>query len=162
MAIEHAHENGNARQRPRAEIELLRRQGIYNLAQAAVGRRHDDAVAHWRHPRWIAEEIRAPQRRNRADPAERRPEPKQYEAHQRKAADERIALRMDRRELRADGFDDRHRYSAASAAGMSSLCDSVSSAIPGGLRLGAASSSPTSAKSSRAFAASRCRFHMLA
>ncbi len=60
VAVEHTHENGNARQRPAAEIELLRRHGIDDLADATVGRRHHDAVAQRRDALGIAEEIGAP------------------------------------------------------------------------------------------------------
>ncbi len=91
-----------------AELELLRRHGVDDLADAAVRRRHHDAVAHRRDPLRIAEEIGAPERRKRRQPAERRPQPQQNEAAERKAADEGIALRVDRRELRADRVDDGH------------------------------------------------------
>src|SRR6476659_1604878 len=95
--------------------------------------------------RRIAEEVVAPERYDRAEPAERRPQPKQNDGRERKAADEGIPLRMDRRELRADGIDDGHcaslpRHSAASAAA------GRSSSTWGGLRLGATFSASTSAR----------------
>ena len=56
-----------------AEAELRRRHRIDDLADAAVGRRDDEALAHRRHPLRIAKEIGAPERRHGAEPAERRP-----------------------------------------------------------------------------------------
>jgi hypothetical protein len=55
--------------------------------------------SHGRHARRVAEEISAPDGQRRADPAQRWPQPKQHEAQEREAADERIALRMDGHEL---------------------------------------------------------------
>src|SRR6185503_5059063 len=123
VAIEYAHENGDADERPLAEFKLLRWCRTGDTADTAVRRRHYDTFARRRHPRRIAEEIDAPERRHGGEPTERRPQPEQDDARQRKATDEGIALRMDRRQLRADGVDDRHcgslgqPYSAASAAG---------------------------------------------
>src|SRR5262249_45394013 len=62
-----------------------------------------------RHPWWVAEEIGAPERRDHSQPAERRPQPQENESDERKSADERIALRMDWRELRTDRVDDGHQ-----------------------------------------------------
>ena len=108
VAIEHAHEDRNPRQRPFAEPQLRRRHRIHHPADAAVGRRNHEALAQRRDADRVAEEIGAPGRRQRADPAERGPDEEQDQARQRKPADERIALRMDGRELRADGIDDGH------------------------------------------------------
>ena len=88
--------------------ELRRRHRIGDEADAAVGRRDHEPFGDRRHARRVAEEIRAPERQHRAEPAERRPQDEQHEARERKAADERIAFRVDRRELRADGVDDGH------------------------------------------------------
>jgi hypothetical protein len=108
MAVEHAHEDGNARERPDAELEFLRRHRIGHAAHAAVGRRDQDAFSRWCNPRRIAEEIRAPERRDDREPAERRPQPQQHQRNERESADEGIALRMNRRKLRADRADDGH------------------------------------------------------
>ena len=54
---------------------------------------------------------RAPDCQQRADPAKRRPDPEQNQTRKRKAADKRIALGMDRRNLRADGIGDGHQVS---------------------------------------------------
>src|SRR6202166_2465635 len=72
MAVEHAHEDRDARQRPVAETEFGRRQYLRHHRDAPVGRRHHDALAHRRHPHRIAEEQRAPDGKPRADPAQRR------------------------------------------------------------------------------------------
>jgi len=109
MAVEHAHEYRDARQRPVAETEFGRRQHLRHHRNATVGRRHDDALTHRRHPHRIAEKQRTPDGQQRADPAERRPDPEQNQAGKSKAADERIALGVHRRNLRADGVGDRHR-----------------------------------------------------
>ena len=103
--VEHAHEDRDARQRPVAEAELGGRQRMRD--HATPGRRPAPPPAPSTHGvtrGGIAEEQRAPDGEHGADPAERRPEPEQNEARQRKAADERIALGMDRRDLRADGI----------------------------------------------------------
>ena len=167
MAIEHAHEDRDPRQRPFAELEVLRRHRIGDEAHAAVRRRHHDALAHRRHAVGIAKEIDAPDRRHGAEPAQRRPQPEQEQADQREHADERQALAVDRRELGADGGENGHGHSAASARSIggsgrrsSSAGSARTSATVGGLRLGATGSSSTSASFSRACAASRCRFHM--
>src|SRR5258705_8745512 len=75
MAVEHAHEYRDARQRPVAETEFGRRQHLRHHRDASVGRRHDDALAYRRHPHRIAEKQRTPDGQQRADPAERRPDP---------------------------------------------------------------------------------------
>ena len=69
MAVEHAHEDRDPRQRPVAEPEFGRRQHLRDHRDAPVGRRHHDALAHRRHPHRIAEEQRAPDGQHRADPA---------------------------------------------------------------------------------------------
>ena len=62
-----------------------------------LNRRDDDTFTHRRDPHRIAKEQRAPDRQQRADPAQRRPDPEQDQGGQRKAADERIAFAMNRR-----------------------------------------------------------------
>src|SRR5262249_35139319 len=108
MTVEHAHEDGNAGERPIAERQFLRRHGFNYATDCAVGGRDQKAVSLRRHPLRIAEEIGAPQRRDHRQPAERRPQPQENESYERESADERIALRMDRRELRTDRVDDGH------------------------------------------------------
>src|ERR1700731_3040189 len=107
VAVEHAHEYRDARQRPVAEAEFGRRQYLRHHRDASVGRRHHDALAHRRHPDRIGKKQRAPPRQQRAEPAERRPDPEQNQARKRKAADKRIALGVNRRNLRANGVGDR-------------------------------------------------------
>src|SRR5882762_11714183 len=51
-----------------------------------------------------------PDRQQCADPAKRRPDPEQDQARKRKTADKRIALGVNRRNLRPDGISDGHRY----------------------------------------------------
>src|SRR5262249_46421189 len=111
VTIEHAHENGNAQQRPVAKAEFGRRDRIDDHGDTAVGRGDHDALAHRRDADGIAEEQRAPDREHGPDPAQRRPDPEQDQACKRKAADEGIALRVDRGNLRADRIGDGHRYS---------------------------------------------------
>ena len=82
-----------------AEIELRRRYGTGDAAHASVGRRNNNPLTCRRHPRRIAEEIDAPQRRHRREPAERRPQPEQHQRHERECPDEGITLGMDRGEL---------------------------------------------------------------
>src|SRR6266403_3201852 len=55
MAVEHAHEYRDTRQRTVAETEFGRRQYLRHHRDASVGRCHDDALAHRRHPHRIAE-----------------------------------------------------------------------------------------------------------
>src|SRR5882672_265230 len=167
VTVEHVHEDRDARQGALAEIELRRRHRVDDLAHAAVGGRDHQALARRRHPVGIAEEQRAPDCHDGADPAERRPEPEQKQARERKDADERQSFAMDRNDLPSDRRDNRHAHSAAwilatstgfavssTGLGTSSTC--------GGLRFGAITSSPISASFSRAASASRWRFHMLA
>src|SRR5450759_3170346 len=166
VAVEHAHEDRDARQRLVAQPELVRRRCRGDLADAAIGGRHHQALAHRGHPRRIAEEIGAPQGRQRAEPAERAPQPEQHQAGEREGADKGVAFRRDRHDLRANRIVARHvlSYSAASA-GASNGTEAASvliSSTCGGLRLGATSASPASASFSRASSASRWRFHMLA
>src|SRR5215472_2431371 len=73
VAVEHAHENRNARQWQFTKLELLRRDRADNLADPAVGRRHHEPLADRRYPRRIAKKISTPQCRDHADPAERWP-----------------------------------------------------------------------------------------
>src|SRR5262245_55318901 len=108
MAVEHAHEDRNARQWSVAEIKVGRRNRAGDLAYATICRRHHQAVPYRGHPRGIAEEIRAPDRCQRPEPSERAPEPKQDEARQCEGPDEGIPLRSYRNELRADRIIDRH------------------------------------------------------
>ncbi len=167
VAIEHAHEDRHPGQRPLAQFELLRRHRVRDAAHTPVGGSHQEPVAERRHPRGVAEEIRAPDRRQDAKPAEWRPQPEQQQAHQREGNDEAQALAVDRRQLGADGGKNRHVYSAASARSIGGPESSLStersgSSSAGGFRLGATTSSSTNASFSRAAAASRCRFHMLA
>src|SRR3569623_2135521 len=89
---------------PVAEAEFARRWRGCDLADRPVGRSDDEAVAHRRHPRRVAEEIDAPQRQHGPEPAERRPDPEQQQGHEREGANEGIALRRDRRALLAGGF----------------------------------------------------------
>src|SRR5262245_43783559 len=165
MAVEHVHEDRNAREGALAEIELRRWHRIDDLAHAAVGGCHHQALARRSYPIGIAEEQRTPDRHHSADPAERRPQPEQDQAHKRKDADERQPFAMDRNDLASDRRDNRHAYSAASlrciglGTGVSSA---VISSTEGGLRFGASGSSPISASFSRAASASHWRFHMLA
>src|SRR5262249_45094504 len=100
------------------------------------------------------------ERDERAAQTERGPQPEQQQAHHGEDADERQALAVDRRQLGADGGENRHDYSAASARSTggpeSSLSIGRSASSPaGGLRVGAAASSSPSASFSRAAAASR-------
>src|SRR5215470_6567192 len=172
VTVEHVHEDRDARQGALAEIELRRWHRIDDLAHAAVGGRHHQALARRRHPVGIAEEQRAPDRHHGADPAEWRPQPEQDQAHERKDADERQPFAMDRNNLPSDRCDDRHahsaalfrclvppHYSAAWALGTAASSATTSSSTCGGLRLGAMASSPISASFSRAASASRWRFH---
>ena len=175
VAVEHAHEDRDPRQRPVAEFELRRRHRIDDLADAAVRGRDHDALAHRRHPHRIAEEIGAPDRQHGPDPAERRPDPEQDQARQREHADEREAFAVDRaragsgsrrrRTLRSLSCSRRLvRRAARSPAARRGAPAAGRSALrtAGGLRLGATGSSSTCASFSRAASASRCRFHMLA
>src|SRR6516225_11727516 len=81
VAVEHAHENGDARERLLAERELLRRHRVGDSAYPSVGGSDDDAVANGRDVRGITEEIGAPGRCRGGEPAARRPEPEQDEAY---------------------------------------------------------------------------------
>ena len=92
MAVEHRHEDRHALQRPHAEPELGRRRGEAGEADDAVGRRDDEIGADRRHAGGIAEEIGAPERRDEAEPAERRPNPPQDQRRDDEAGDEDIAL----------------------------------------------------------------------
>src|SRR5262249_3145758 len=148
------------RQRPLAQIELFRRQRVGDAADPPVGGSNHDPVAHRRHAHGIAEEIDAPERGERAEPTERRPQPEQQQARHAEDADERQALAVARRQLGGEGGENRHDYSAASARSTGGPESSLSigrsaSSTAGGLRLGAATSSSTSASFSRAAAASR-------
>ena len=157
VAIEHAHENGNARQRPVAEIKFLRRRGVGDAADAAIGRRHHDALARRRHPLRIAEEIGAPERRQRRQPAERRPQPKQNQADERDRRRRRDSP-PDGWARAASGWNRGRTLALFSSVGVgpgASASAGRSSSTSGGLRLGATISSSTSARSSRAFSASR-------
>src|SRR6185312_10582487 len=169
VTVEHAHEDRHPRQGPLAELEILGRNRVGDPAHAPVGGRHHDALAHGRHALRVAKKIDAPQGGHGAEPAQRRPQPEQKQAHQSESSDERQTLAVNRRQLGADGGENGHDHSAASArsiggSGRGSSSDGSAriSATVGGLRLGAAGSSSTSASFSRACAASRCRFHMLA
>src|SRR4029077_3347623 len=98
-------------------------------------------------------------------------DPEQDQAREREAADERIALLMNGRNLRANGVGDRHQGSPSSsppaggfwhsshsaAAGVTSV-----SSTGGGTRLGASFSSAIRADLSRASCASLCRLPILA
>src|SRR6202171_481451 len=108
VAVEHAHEYRDARQRPVAEAEFGRRQYLRHHRDTAIGRRHHDAFPHRRHPHRVAEKQGAPDRQQGADPPQRRPDPEQDQARKRKAADKRIAFGMNRRNLRADGIGNGH------------------------------------------------------
>src|SRR5262249_19736183 len=99
MTVKHAHEDRNARQWSVAEIKVGRWNRAGDLANAAICRRHYQAISDGRHPRRIAEEIRTPDRCQRPEPSERAPKPEQDEARQRKGPDEGIALRDYRNEL---------------------------------------------------------------
>ena len=101
MAVEDAHEDRDALQRPVAEPEFGRRHEEADRRDDAVGRRDHQALAHRRDALGIAEEIDAPDREDAADPAERAPQPVEDEGRNREAGDEDVAFRMDRRESAA-------------------------------------------------------------
>src|ERR1700730_4599087 len=73
VTVEHAHEDRYAWQRPLAQPQLLRRHRVDDAAHPSVGGSHQDPVADRRHPHRVAEEIDAPERRQRGEPTERRP-----------------------------------------------------------------------------------------
>src|SRR5262249_59825690 len=75
VAVEHAHEDRNARQWRVAKIKVGRRNRASDLAYATICRRHHQAVSYRVHPRGIAAEIRAPDRSQRPEPTERAREP---------------------------------------------------------------------------------------
>src|SRR5262249_45037847 len=107
------------------------------------------------------------ERDERAAQTERGPQPEQEQAHHGEHADERQTLAVDRRQLGADGGENRHDHSAASARSTGGPESSLSigrsaSSTDGGLRLGAATSASPRSRFLAAPAASRCRFHMLA
>src|SRR5262249_19357933 len=167
MAIEHAHEDRHPWQRPLAQFELFRRHRVDDAAHPPVGGSNDDAIALRRHARGVAKKIGAPERCQEAKPAEWRPQPEQQQAHHREGSDEAQTLAVDRRPLGAEGGKNPHAHSAAPAPSTGGRARALSvvsegSSSVGGLRLGAMTSSSTSASFSRAAAASRCRFHMLA
>ena len=108
VAIEYRHEDRHALQRRHAEAEFRRRRGKAGETDDAVSGRNDEVASHRRHARRIAKEIRAPQSRNEAKPAERRPHPPKDERRDGEAEDEQIAFRMNRDELAAQRFDDAH------------------------------------------------------
>src|SRR5262249_37191273 len=120
-----------------------------------------------RHALDVEKKIGSPERGQDAKQAEWRPQPEQQQAHHREGSNEAQTLAVDRRQLGAERGKNRHAHSAASARSMGgpesslSIVRSGSSSV-GGLRLGAMTSSSTSASFSRAAAASRCRFHLLA
>src|ERR1700751_463891 len=99
VAVEHAHEDRDARQRPFAEFKLARRDHVHDLTDAAVRRRHHDLLSDRRYARRIAKKIYAPQRRDHAQPAKRRPYPEQNEGRHGKAGDERITFAVNWRQL---------------------------------------------------------------
>src|SRR5262245_37666379 len=160
VAIEHAHKDRNARQGVVAEAKIRWRHRACDLADAAVCRRDHQSFTHRRDAWRIAEEIRAPERRQCAEPSKWAPQPEQDQADQREGPDEWVSLGRDRNELSADRIVDRHApsYSAASAGASSGAVAAalISSSTGGGLRLGALfSSSPARASFSRASSASR-------
>src|SRR5262249_58567706 len=63
MAVEHAHEDRNARQWSVAEIKVGRRNRAGDLDYATICRGNPQAVPYRGHPRGIAEGSRAPDRR---------------------------------------------------------------------------------------------------
>ena len=108
VAVEDRHENRHPLHRRHAEAELRRRRGEAGGTDDAVGGRDDEVAADRGDAGRIAEEIRAPQRGDEAEPSERRPQPPQDERRDGEAEDEQIAFRMDRRELTAQRFYDAH------------------------------------------------------
>ena len=77
VAIEDRHEDRHPLHRRHAEAELRRRRGEAGGTDDAVGRRDDEIAAERGDAGRIAEEVGAPQRRDEAEPAERRPDPPQ-------------------------------------------------------------------------------------
>lgn len=75
----------------------------------AIGGRHHKAVADRGHPLRITEEIGAPQSGEQAKPAQRAPQPMQQHRANGKGRNENIALRMDRRDLAANGLQHIHQ-----------------------------------------------------
>ena len=108
VAVEDRHENRHPLHRRHAEAELRRRRGEAGGTDDAVGGRDDEVAADRGDAGRIAEEIRAPQRGDEAEPSKRRPQPPQDERRDGEAEDEEIAFRMDRRELTAQRFYDAH------------------------------------------------------
>ena len=108
VAIEHRHEDRHAWRRQGAEAELGRRRGGAAEADDAVGGGDDEVGAQRRHPRRIAKEIGAPQRRDERDPEQRRPKPAQDQRRRDAGRDEDVAFGMDGRELTTNGIEDRH------------------------------------------------------
>src|SRR5258707_874970 len=92
----------------RSAITVSPATAVCRLASRAGGGRDPASLADRCRAWWIAEEIGAPRGHDRAEPVERRPDEEQDQAHERKGADERIALAVNRHELGADGIDNRH------------------------------------------------------
>ena len=127
VAVEHRHEDRHPLQRLGAEAEFGRRRRRTGEGYDAVGRSDDQLGSERRHPRRIAEEIGAPQRRDQRDPAERRPDPEKDQRRRGEGGDEDVALRMDGRQLAAHGVDDRHGKSHGEAGVLAPIAAKVTS-----------------------------------
>ncbi|CAH1651816.1 hypothetical protein BOSEA31B_10697 [Hyphomicrobiales bacterium] len=108
MAVEDVHEDRDARHRLGRQLELRRRQGLCDLADPAIGRRDHQPLPLRRDTDGVAEEIADPDRDDRTDPAEGRPEIGEHDGRHQPDGDEDVALLVDGHDHLADGIDERH------------------------------------------------------
>src|SRR5262249_22960905 len=108
MAVEHAHEDRNARQRLVTEAKVRWRHRTGDLVYTAIRGRDHQAITYWCYARRVTEEIGTPDRCQRAEPSERTPQPEQNEANQGEGPDEWVALRAHSDDLRAKLIGDQH------------------------------------------------------
>ena len=111
MAIEHIHEHRNTNHRLIRQIQLRRRHSARDHRHQTIRRRDHKPFPDWNRPGRIAEEIDAPCRQDKPDPAERRPNPRQNIGNHRKNSDKRPTLFVDGNNLLLDRGNERHLYS---------------------------------------------------